>query len=57
MNKDMILGLVRHVLTFGGGYIVAANIADAALVNEAIGAIMSLVGIGWSIYAKRLAIA
>lgn len=57
MNKDMILGLVRHLLTFGGGYLVAANLADVSIVNEGVGAIISLVGIAWSIYEKRTALA
>lgn len=52
MNKAALLGIVRHVLTFAGGYIAAKGIADQALVNEAIGAVMTLIGIAWSIKDK-----
>jgi hypothetical protein len=52
MNKAAVLGIVRHVLTFAGGYIAAKGIADQALVNEAIGAVMTLIGIAWSIKDK-----
>lgn len=53
MNKDAILGIVRHVLTFGGGYIAAKGMVDQALVNEAIGAAMTLIGIVWSVTQKK----
>lgn len=52
MNKDMILGLVRHGLTFAGGYIVAKGWADSAAVNDIIGALFTLVGGVWSIVHK-----
>jgi len=53
MNKEVILGLIRHVLTFAGGYIAAKGIADQSLVNEGVGAIMTLIGIAWSAYNKK----
>lgn len=53
MNKDAILGIVRHVLTFAGGYIAAKGIVDQAIVNEGIGAAMTLIGIIWSVYSKK----
>jgi len=28
MNKEKILGIVRHILTFGGGYAVAKGYLD-----------------------------
>ena len=33
MNKESILGIVRHVLTFAGGYIAAKGVVDQTLVN------------------------
>lgn len=53
MTKDAVLGIVRHVLTFAGGYIAAKGFADQALVNEAIGAAVTLIGVVWSITQKR----
>jgi hypothetical protein len=49
MNKDVVLGVVRHLLTFGGGYVAAKGILDQAVVNEVIGAIMTLIGVAWSV--------
>jgi hypothetical protein len=57
LNKEVILGLVRHLLTFGGGYIVAANLADANMVSEGVGAVMTILGIVWSAYDKHKAVA
>ncbi len=53
MNKEAILGVVRHILTFGGGFVVAYGIGNTEMANDAIGAIMTLVGIAWSIYDKK----
>jgi hypothetical protein len=53
MNKDQVLGIVRHLLTFGGGFLAAKGIADTALVGELIGATVTIVGGIWSILAKR----
>lgn len=53
MNKESVLGIVRHILTFGGGFIVAYGIADQAMANDAVGALMTLIGIGWSVYDKK----
>lgn len=49
---ETILGLVRHALTFGGGYLVAKGYLDDASVNELVGAITAIVGIVWSGISK-----
>ena len=53
MNKEVILGFVRHILTFGGGYVAAKGIIDQAMANEIIGAVMTLIGVAWSAYDKK----
>lgn len=53
MNIDVILGLVRHVLTFGGGVLVSRGIVDVALVEQLIGAIVTLMGGLWSVLHKQ----
>ena len=53
MTKDAILGLVRHLLTFGVGFLAAQGFASADEVNTAIAALVTLVGIAWSIIDKR----
>lgn len=53
MTKDAILGLVRHVLTFGAGWLVAQNFVTASGAETAVGAIVALVGVAWSIFDKK----
>lgn len=55
MNKQSILGIVRHVLTFGGGYIAAKGLIDQSMANEAVGAIVTLITISWSVMDKKKA--
>jgi len=49
---NSILGLVRHGLTFAGGYLVSSGLLDAAGLENAVGAAITLLGIVWSIYDK-----
>lgn len=51
--KDSILGVVRHILTTAGGYLSANGIIGADEVNTGVGAIITLVGIAWSIWDKK----
>ena len=53
MNKDTILGFVRHVLTFGGGFLVAQDFVDASQIDTAVAAVVTLVGIIWSAVDKK----
>lgn len=48
-----ILGVIRHVLTALGGGLVASGTLSGDDLNLAIGAISTLVGIAWSVVAKR----
>lgn len=52
MNKDQVLGLVRHVLTFLGGFLITKGVIDEATSIEAIGAIVTLIGSVWSVASK-----
>ncbi len=51
MKKEQVLGLVRHLLTIGGGYAVGSGAVDESTSVELIGAITTLVGVLWSIYS------
>ena len=51
MKKEQVLGIVRHVLTLGGGYAVGRGIVDEAVSLELVGTITSFIGIIWSIYS------
>jgi hypothetical protein len=53
MNKEQIQGIVRHVLTFVGGILVFQGVIEESILNEVIGAAVSLAGTIWSIFAKK----
>jgi hypothetical protein len=52
MNKEQILGLVRHSLTFIGGIILSKGLIEESTLTEIIGAISTLIGSIWSISVK-----
>ena len=53
MTKEQILGIIRHVLTFVGGVLVAKGLASEALSQELVGATATLIGGVWSIIEKN----
>lgn len=53
MNKDTVLGMVRHALTFGGGALATNGLASDAEVEQLVGALVTAAGIIWSILDKR----
>lgn len=53
MNKDKVLGILRHVLTFGGGILITKGIVDEAIAAEIVGSLLTLVGAVWSVIAKK----
>ncbi len=52
LTQEQVLGIVRHVLTFAGGLVVAKGVADEATVATFIGSVVTLVGAVWSVVAK-----
>lgn len=52
MSKEMVLGVVRHVLTFGGGLLVTKGLVDESIMLELVGGVITLVGGLWSVIAK-----
>jgi hypothetical protein len=55
MNKEQILGIVRHSLTFIGGLLVMKGLVDESTVSEIIGGVITLTGTIWSIVEKNKA--
>ena len=53
LTREQVLGIVRHTLTFVGGIVVMKGLADQGMVNEIIGAAMTLTGAIWSVIAKK----
>jgi|TARA_R100001244_G_scaffold928_2_gene1631 hypothetical protein len=53
-TQDSVLnGLVRHILTAGGGYLVAKGMIDEGGMETVVGAIIALAGVVWSALAKK----
>lgn len=52
MNKDQILGIIRHVLTAIGAILTLKGILDEATALSIVGAIMTAVSGIWSIVDK-----
>jgi hypothetical protein len=53
MNKEKVLGIVRHTLTFIGGLLIMKGLVDESMANEIIGGIITLAGTIWSIVDKK----
>jgi len=53
MSKEQVLGIIRHALTFVGGIAIIKGISNEAMIEEAIGAIMTAIGTIWSISKNR----
>jgi hypothetical protein len=53
MKKEIVLGIVRHTLTFAGGILVAKGLIDDGIASEIIGGVMTLVGGIWSVVSKK----
>jgi hypothetical protein len=52
MNREQILGIIRHILTFAGGTLVVNGKIDESTLTEGVGATLALIGILWSIIDK-----
>ena len=53
MTLEKILGIVRHTLTFAGGFLVTSGYITESMLDAGIGAIATLVGIVWSVIDKN----
>ena len=53
MKRKQTLGVVRHVLTFAGGFVVMKGFASDSVVQEIIGTVLTLVGSIWSVVNKQ----
>jgi hypothetical protein len=53
MNKEQVLGIIRHALTFIGGILVIKGITTEAISNEVIGAVLTAVGSVWSVIKNK----
>ena len=53
MNKEQVLGIIRHSLTFVGGILIIKGLSNEAVINETIGLVMTAVGAIWSLIKNK----
>lgn len=53
---EKTLGIIRHTLTFVGGILVTEGFVTESNMNLGVGAIITLVGVIWSIISKDKAV-
>ena len=53
MNKNQILGIARHILTFVGGFLVVRGTIDESTLTEIVGSVITLAGLVWSVIDKK----
>lgn len=53
MTKEVILGFIRHALTFAGGFATSNGLVTADDLTAAVGAVVTLAGIIWSAVQKK----
>ena len=53
MTQEQVLGIVRHVFTFGGGLLIMKGLMDETQLTEVIGGVTALIGTVWSIVSKK----
>ena len=53
MKKEIVLGIIRHTLTFVGGIFITKGIIDASSAQELSGAVITLIGGIWSVIQKQ----
>jgi hypothetical protein len=53
MNSEVLGGIVRHILTALGGILVTKGYVEAGQVELIVGAVATLAGVAWSIFAKK----
>lgn len=51
--QEKVIGVLRHILTFAGGFIVAKGYIDESTYLEISGAILTLIGGVWSVVSKK----
>lgn len=53
MNKEQVLGIIRHTLTFVGGILIIKGLSSEVVINETIGVVITAIGAIWSIVKNK----
>ena len=48
-----ISGIIRHAMTFGGGFLIDKDLTNVTEWESAVAAVVTLIGVAWSIYEKK----
>lgn len=52
MKWDQIASILRHILTFGGGFVVAKGWISAEALPGVVGALVTIAGVIWGVVNK-----
>jgi hypothetical protein len=52
MTQEDVFAILRHLLTTAGGALTADGLLSSGQLQDGVGAIMVLVGLGWSLVNK-----
>lgn len=52
MDSVTVMAIVRHLLTFLGGIFIALGWLDQQIVDQMIGAGVTVIGVVWSVWEK-----
>jgi hypothetical protein len=53
MKKEMVLGIIRHTLTFVGGIFITRGLFDESTLQTLVGSSITLIGAIWSVIDKN----
>jgi hypothetical protein len=53
MNKPVVLGFIRHLLTIAAGSLATRGVIDGAEVEIIVGSLIGLGGVIWSAFDKK----
>lgn len=52
MDMAIIIGIVRHILTGAGMALVSKGVMDTSMVEQAVGALITLGSVGWFLFTR-----
>jgi len=55
VQQDQVMGVIRHFITFGGGYLVARGKLSPTDVETITGIVAAIAGVAWSFLSKSSA--
>lgn len=53
VTKEKVFAIIRHTLTFVGGFLVMKGIIDESVIESVIASSLTLTGVIWSIFDKK----